>query len=66
MLHKEEAAEYCRIPRNRFDSICPILPIKLHESLKPTWDKHDLDKWIDNAKRDIGEFNEDKILERLG
>jgi len=65
LFDKKSAAEYCHIPPTRFDAICPIPPVKLHESLKPVYDRRDLDRWIDGLKCGTVDLTDDEIVARL-
>lgn len=65
MLEHDEAAAYCGIKKTRFTFVCPVRPVKLHDSLRPMWDVQDLNKWIDNTKSGGLDFSTDEIVERL-
>lgn len=64
MLSKKEASLYCRIPVNKFSAVCPVSPIDLGSGLL-SYDRNDLDKWIDGAKQTTQAINDDDIIKRL-
>jgi hypothetical protein len=65
LLKKSEAANYCGLPRTRFEATCPVQPI-----LMPTgdefYDVRDLDAWIDSIKAGAPDNNAEAIVGRLG
>lgn len=51
MLDRHGAAEYCNLPFTRFANVCPVEPVQLYDNGSPSYDVHDLDRWIDAIKR---------------
>lgn len=64
MLSKKEASLYCRIPVNKFSSVCPVSPIDLGSGLL-SYDLKDLDDWIE-SKKGTTEFDDDSIIAKVG
>lgn len=65
ILSKKEAAVYCRIPVNKFSSICPVTPIDMGNG-GISYDLRDLDIWIDSLKTNTMALKDDEIIKRLG
>jgi len=51
LLTKGEAAHYCRRSVKKFETQCPIPPIKMADG-DQLWDVCDLDRWIDSLKNE--------------
>ena len=51
LLTKGEAAHYCRRPVKKFETQCPIPPIKMPDG-DLLWDVCELDRWIDSLKNE--------------
>lgn len=66
MLVKDEAATYCSLPKARFGALCPVRPVKLHESTGDVWDIRDLDQWLDRMKNGRSDLTDDEIVSKLG
>jgi hypothetical protein len=54
LLTKAEAAHYCRRPIKKFEPQCPVAPIEMADG-DLLWDVHDLDRWIETLKNDVGD-----------
>lgn len=65
ILSKKEAAIYCRIPLNKFSSICPVTPIDIGNG-SISYDLRDLDNWIDSLKDKNAEYDDDNIIALIG
>ena len=65
ILSKKEAAAYCRIPVNKFSSICPVTPLDMGNG-GISYDLRDLDDWIDSLKAHNPASNDDEIVKLLG
>lgn len=65
-LSKKEAAQYCRIPVNKFSAVCPVVPTDLGGGY--VWyDLEDLVKWIENRKGNAEVKNNiDDLIKRVG
>jgi hypothetical protein len=63
LLTKLEAAHYCRRSAKKFETQCPVRPIKMVDG-DLLWDVQDLDKWIDSLKSSDGN-DADAIVARL-
>jgi hypothetical protein len=63
LLTKAEAAHYCRRSVKKFESQCPVAPIEMPDG-DLLWDVHDLDRWIETLKNDVGD-DASAIVERL-
>jgi hypothetical protein len=49
LLTKTEAAHYCRRSVKKFETQCPVQPLKMADG-DLLWDVQDLDRWIDSLK----------------
>jgi hypothetical protein len=65
LLTKVEAALYCRRSVKKFETQCPVRPIRMADG-DLLWDVLDLDKWIDTLKSGAGDDIADAIVARLG
>ena len=65
LFSKAEAARYCNIPVSRFESVCSIKPVQMTER-DCSYDKNDLDQWIDLHKQPNQFSDDDLIIEKLG
>ena len=65
ILSKKEAAAYCRIPVNKFSSICPVTPLDMGNG-GISYDLRDLDDWIDSLKDKNAIYDDDNIIARIG
>lgn len=65
ILSKKEAAAYCRIPVNKFSSICPVTPLDMGNG-GMSYDLRDLDDWIDSLKDKNAIYDDDNIIARIG
>jgi hypothetical protein len=54
LLTKAEAAHYCGLSTKKFESQCPVAPIEMADG-SMLWDVHDLDRWIETLKCDVGD-----------
>jgi hypothetical protein len=63
MMNEAEAASYCGLPTKHFRNICPVRPLALGG--RETFDKRDLDQWIDTEKAGVADMTRDSILARL-
>lgn len=65
ILSKKEAAAYCRIPVNKFSSICPVTPLDMGNG-GISYDLRDLDDWIDSLKDKNAIYDDENIIARIG
>lgn len=65
ILSKKEAAAYCRIPVNKFSSICPVTPLDMGNG-GISYDLRDLDDWIDSLKEKNAIYDDENIIARIG
>lgn len=65
ILSKKEAAAYCRIPVNKFSSICPVAPLDMGNG-GISYDLRDLDDWIDSLKDKNAIYDDENIIARIG
>lgn len=65
ILSKKEAAVYCRIPVNKFSSICPVTPLDMGNG-GISYDLRDLDDWIDSLKDKNAIYDDENIIARIG
>jgi hypothetical protein len=54
LFTKAEAAHYCGLSTKKFESQCPVAPIEMADG-NLLWDVHDLDRWIETLKSDVGD-----------
>jgi hypothetical protein len=54
LLTKAEAAHYCGLSTKKFESQCPVAPLEMADG-NMLWDVHDLDRWIETLKNDVGD-----------
>jgi len=50
LLTRGQAAAYCQLHPDKFESACPVKPIRLHDSASQQsrrWDRHAIDAWLD-------------------
>ncbi|MBL1436828.1 MAG: hypothetical protein COB08_011625 [Rhodobacteraceae bacterium] len=64
MLKQSEAATYTGLISKTFKAICPVRPIEMRPGVL-SWDKRDLDKWIDSKKQGFETSSRDDILGKL-
>ena len=63
MLNETEAANYCGLPTKHFRTACPVRPVRL--AGRDSYDKRDLDLWIDSEKTGATDMTRDSIVARL-
>jgi hypothetical protein len=64
MLSQSEAASYTGLSIRVFQTACGVTPIEINPK-KLLWDKHDLDRWIDNLKSGVNSGDINQILGKL-
>lgn len=64
MLKQSEAAIYAGLAAKHFKATCPVRPVEIRPG-SLLWDKHDLDKWIDNMKEGVASVSRQDILGKL-
>lgn len=64
MLSRSEAASYTGLSIRLFQATCEVAPIAINPK-KLLWDKHDLDRWIDNMKSGAESTDINRILGEL-
>jgi hypothetical protein len=65
MLTLREAADYCGLTSKRFQSECPVAPLRLAEGVT-SYDMRDLDGWLDGIKGSQVSQSDNAIIARLG
>jgi hypothetical protein len=64
MLSQSEAASYTGLSIQSFRTACEVTPIAINPK-KMLWDKHDLDRWIDDLKSGSEATDLQRILDKL-
>lgn len=64
MMNTTEAAHYCGLAVKHFKSFCPVQPVLIPPKFNQ-YDRHDLDKWLDDLKAGSSISSRDEILDRL-
>ncbi|RYH02855.1 hypothetical protein EU805_09065 [Salipiger sp. IMCC34102] len=64
MLSLTEAAAYTGLPQKHFKATCPVQPLEIRPGAR-SWDKRDLDRWIDDMKGGAEMTTRDAILGKL-
>ncbi|QGX97191.1 hypothetical protein EI983_02405 [Roseovarius faecimaris] len=64
LLSQTEAAAYTGLPIKYFKTTCPVQPLEIRLGTK-SWDKRDLDRWIDTMKEGAEMATQEAILGKL-
>ncbi len=64
LLSLSEAAIYAGLPVKYFKTLCPVQPLELRAGTE-SWDKRDLDRWIDDMKEGAEIATQESILSKL-